>query len=127
MEYMLPDIAAQHVINLTYLVSYDIDTKTVKGILLSACFDSPARCIFQNVIQFNGRHGCAYCESQGKTVKTSENGSTQTYPFNTSNTSGHGKSRTHTNTGQYAENAKDRGSPVVGGQRIFCILECTNV
>ena len=43
----------------------------VKGILLSAVFDSPARCLFQEFVQFNGgAMGCPFCKPPGETVGT---------------------------------------------------------
>ena len=53
--------------------------KIVKVILLSACCDTPAWCLFQNLTQFNGKHGCPYCTQRGESVKTSECGFTHTY------------------------------------------------
>ena len=49
--------------------------------MLCGTFDAPAKCLFQNMSQFNGNFGCPYCLHQGETVKTSERGHTRAYPF----------------------------------------------
>lgn len=36
--------------------------------LLSIC-DSPARCLVQNVKQFNGEYGCNWCYAKGEQVQ----------------------------------------------------------
>lgn len=50
------------------------ETKAVKCILLSGTFDAPAKCLFQNMVQFNGFFGCPYCLNPGVTLKTSSTG-----------------------------------------------------
>lgn len=44
---------------------------TLRGILLCATMDAPAKCLMQNFVQYNGFSGCPYCLDQGTTVKTS--------------------------------------------------------
>lgn len=58
-----------------------VDGLTVRGVLLNGVFDSPARCLFQNIVQFNGFNGCPYCHAPGQTVRTSEKGHTLAYPW----------------------------------------------
>ena len=35
---------------------------TMKSVLLNGVLDLPAKCLVQNMIQFNGEHGCSLCE-----------------------------------------------------------------
>uniref|UniRef100_A0ABM0N1J6 Uncharacterized protein LOC102800872 n=1 Tax=Saccoglossus kowalevskii TaxID=10224 RepID=A0ABM0N1J6_SACKO len=78
----------------------------VKGILLSSVFDSPARCIFMELNQFNGFFGCPFCLTKGATVKTGQKGHMLAYPFNTDNSStGHDQLRTLLETRQHAMEA----------------------
>lgn len=89
-----------------------VDNLRIRGILLNAVFDSPARCLFQNMVQFNGFCGCPYCYAPGKSVQTSERGHTLTYPFNYENPNGHHELRTHlsnTRDGVEAEQKKANG------------------
>ncbi|XP_070174358.1 uncharacterized protein [Littorina saxatilis] len=78
---------------------------TVKGLLLSGVFDSPARSLFQNIIQFNGFHGCPYCLMPGETFRTSAGGCTHIYPLNMQYRNGCGEPRTHQDTVKQAEEA----------------------
>ena len=64
-------------------------TKRVKCYLLSGIFDAPAKSIFQNMIQFNGKYGCPYCLEPGETYKSSARGHVHIYPFNVTSNSGH--------------------------------------
>ena len=57
----------------------DGSTKTVHCIVLCGSFDAPAKCLFQDMSQFNGAFGCPYCLHQGEVVKTSEKGHTRAY------------------------------------------------
>ena len=69
---------------------------TVRGILLSATADAPAKGLMQNFVQYNGFSGCPYCLEQGKSVRTSARGHTHAYPFNRDNpVKGYGTKRTH--------------------------------
>ncbi|XP_033726096.1 uncharacterized protein LOC117315808 [Pecten maximus] len=72
-----------------------VDDIKIRGLLLNCVFDAPARCLFHNMVQFNGFHGCPYCMSPGESVKTSERGHTHAYPFDKSTATGHGETRTH--------------------------------
>ena len=87
--------------------------KCLRALLLSATMDAPAKCLFQNVVQFNGFYGCPYCESPGATVQTSEKGHTHAYPFDRVNVeNGHGPRKAHETVSEYAreaENLKSRG------------------
>ncbi|KXJ13019.1 hypothetical protein AC249_AIPGENE28187 [Exaiptasia diaphana] len=86
----------------------------VRAILLCGVFDAPARCLFQEMMQFNGFHGCPFCQSPGETVKTSERGSTHTYPYDVSSRTGHGEERTHADTVSNAKKADKERNPVMG-------------
>lgn len=59
------------------------------------CFDSPARCLFMEMTQFNGYFGCPFCLSPGESVKTSERGQIHAYPYNLDSVTGHGELRTN--------------------------------
>lgn len=92
----------------------------IRGILLNGVFDAPARCLFQNMVQFNGFHGCPYCFIPGKTFKTSERGHSLVYPFNMDSANGHHELRTHTvqtQQGQQAEMNKTNGGGSVYGAK----------
>lgn len=41
---------------------------TARAIVLNCSADLPARAMVSNMKQFNGRHGCLYCEEEGTTV-----------------------------------------------------------
>ena len=88
----------------------------MRGILLTAVLDTPARCIFQNFIQFNGKHGCPYCTAPGRSVRVSEAGSTQTYPYEMAhdNETGHAEERTHNKTLKHVKTADETNSLVQG-------------
>lgn len=93
--------------------------KKVRALVLDAVFDSPARCLFQNFSQFNGKHGCPFCTTPGESVRTSEQGTTHTYPFDlNSPETGYGDERTHEQTLAHADEAEKSTSktrkPVMG-------------
>lgn len=93
---------------------------TLRGILLSATLDAPAKCLLQNFVQYNGFNGCPYCTEPGTTVKTSERGHTHAYPFNRKNPEkGFESERTHKQTMENARQAHESKmmnsySPVCG-------------
>ena len=45
--------------------------------------DSPARALVRNVKQFNGQHGCDWCEFEGETVVTNNGPPVRYYPYRT--------------------------------------------
>lgn len=94
-----------------------VDNLHICGILLNAVFDSPARCLFQNMVQFNGFCGCPYCYAPGKSVQTSEGGHTLTYPFNYENPNGHHELRTHLSNTRDGEEAEQKKANGVGNIR----------
>lgn len=59
------------------------------------CLIFTARCLFQNMIQFNGFCGCPYCYAPGESVQTSDRGHTLTYPLNCENPNEHLELFTH--------------------------------
>ena len=83
------------------------ETKTVKCILLSGTFDAPAKCLFQNMVQFNGFFGCPYCLNPGVTLKTSSTGAghSHVYPYDRENDGQTGQ-RTHKQTVSFAMEAE---------------------
>ena len=94
----------------------DGSTKTVRCIVLCGSFDAPAKCLFQNMSQFNGAFGCPYCLHQGEVVKTSEKGHTRAYPFHltqkeevpvTHSTARTCEKRTHDQTLHFAKEAEN--------------------
>ena len=87
---------------------------TIRALLLNGVFDSPARCLFQEFVQFNGFYGCPFCLSPGKTVKTSVNGRTHAYPFDSTGRTGHCKERTH---GETIEHARAADSLLLEGKQ----------
>ena len=89
-------------------ISSDGNDMRVRCLLLCGSFDAPAKCLFQSFVQFNGGYGCPYCLHPGKTVKTSERGHTQTYPYNKENLrTGHFEERTHDQTQKFAKLAME--------------------
>jgi len=95
---------------------------TVRGILLCAMMDAPAKCLMQNFVHYNGFSGCPYCLEQGTSVKTSAKGHTHAYPFNRKCLhQGYDEDRSHENTLQHAYEAhksklEGKYSPVCGVQ-----------
>ncbi|XP_064649597.1 uncharacterized protein LOC135501412 isoform X1 [Lineus longissimus] len=82
--------------------------------VFSAVADAPARCLLQDVIQFNGNFGCGSCLAKGTSVKTSERGQTHAYPMDTHVEhfgDGHTSIRTHQLTKTHAEIALRSGEP----------------
>lgn len=49
--------------------------------LITVCVDSVARAMVQNFAQFNGSHGCHWCLTEGKQLKTSGGGTVRVYPY----------------------------------------------
>lgn len=99
--------------------------KLVRGDLHSCVFDTPARCIAQHFIQFNGYYGCATCLSRGKSVKTLQGTSTQSYPFDFENLqTGHGPMRTHQETIQHALQAEREGKTQYGVHGMSWLVAC---
>ena len=83
------------------------ETKTVKCILLSGTFDAPAKCLFQNMVQFNGFFGCPYCLNPGVTLKTNSTGTghSHVYPYDREN-NGQTEQRSHKQTVSFAREAE---------------------
>lgn len=52
-----------------------------------------ARALVQNVVQFNGAHGCTFCEESGKNIRTSGGGNVHTIPFDHASPKGTCKSK----------------------------------
>ena len=102
---------------------------TVRVLLLSACLDAPARCMFQGFTQFNGEYGCGYCLEKGKVVASGK-GHARIYPFNHEHPSklGHDDIRTHSETKKNAvlanqkKNATGSKKTVQGVQEISWAL-----
>ncbi|CAF1033550.1 unnamed protein product [Brachionus calyciflorus] len=72
-------------------IGFNIGTKNfihAKFFLSSFVSDKPARSSVLNTVSTNGYFGCLKCLQPGNREKTKNNGTVQTYPFNTSNPSG---------------------------------------
>ena len=76
----------------------------VRGLIISGTCDLPAKALFLNIQQYNGKHGCSNCE-----IRTKRIDQVQTYPYGENN-----ELRTTQTTRQYAERALEIGEPVVG-------------
>lgn len=50
------------------LVKTSDGVKYARAIVLNCSVDLPARAMICNMKQFNGRHGCLYCEEEGTTI-----------------------------------------------------------
>ncbi|XP_060589045.1 uncharacterized protein LOC132744372 isoform X2 [Ruditapes philippinarum] len=79
------------------------EMKTVKAILLHMTCDSPAKCIFQDFMQYNAYFGCPYCLDPGAYDKE---GRSHVYPFSVESENGFGVERTHESTVVYAQEAR---------------------
>ena len=97
-----------------FILGVNVNGQLIRGILLNGVFDSPARCLFQNTVQFNGFFGCPYCYVPGKSVQTSERGHTLSYPFNMESPNGHHELRTNSSHVKNAEEAEEKKGPVQG-------------
>lgn len=100
-----------------YHAGLEVNDQKIRSILLNGVFDSPARCLFMNMVQFNGFHGCPYCYVRGETVQTSERGHTLVYPFAMDSPDGHSLLRTHsshTRDGEEAERLMNSVNGVKG-------------
>ena len=77
--------------------------------VLGVVCDAPARCMVQNLVQFNGKYGCSSCLSTG------EKGQVPVYPYDLSNPgTGHADLRSHTDTEKSAKQAEISRSVVNG-------------
>ena len=77
--------------------------------MLSGVFDAPARCMVQNMVQYNGFYGCPNCLTAGARVQTSAAGTTHAYPVDTANlNTGHGVERTLEATQALAKEADEK-------------------
>lgn len=77
-----------------------------RAILLSCSADLPARAMLLNMKQWNGRHGCLYCNHEGVTLGTDH--LHRYWPPKDSQV------RTHSSLMADAEAATKSGSPVSG-------------
>ena len=83
---------------------------TMRAHVICAAFDLPAKALVYNTIQFNGKHGCGYCEQPGKTLRTERGGNIHTIPYNAS--SPKGILRTKQSCLKYAKEAYENQSVV---------------
>ena len=86
------------------------------------CADSPARAIVKNCKQFNGKHGCDWCEFPGETIENSHP-PTRYYPYR-----GPPKMRSAAKQVEYGLKAIHEGDDVKGvkGPSIVGILPSFN-
>ena len=68
--------------NLGVPIEFDGKCIVVRSVLLSGIFDLPAKCIIQEMVQFNGRYGCSFCEDEGINIKTDGGGNVRVFPKN---------------------------------------------
>lgn len=87
-----------------FKVGNEQQTIKVKALISSGTCDLPAKALFLNLQQFNGKHGCPHCEIETKRIEN-----TQTYPFKENLIL-----RTSETTNQYSEQALQTGKPVRG-------------
>ena len=108
---------------------------TIIGLLLNGVFNSPVRCLFQTMVQFNGFYGCAYYRTPGQTVQTSERGHTLAHLFNTESENGYREPRTHESFIRCGEETKNKKTndgkqcTVLGvsGLPLFSYLQLFNI
>ena len=72
--------------------------------------DLPARAIVQNFTQFNGVHGCNFCEQPGVSLRTERGGNVRVFPYDQHLPKG--PSRTQLLNTQYAKRAVEQHSVV---------------
>lgn len=93
------------------------DVWQVRAHVIACPVDLPARAMVQNVTQFNGFHGCSFCQQAGKTVVTGGGGHVHVYPFDEANPDG--PSREHETLIKHAALALEESKPV----RLICIQQ----
>jgi len=100
------------------------DGRSIKShvIALSGHFDTPAKDDFLHKIHHNGKHGCSFCEDQGKTVKSGK-GHTHVYPYDTETETGFGKARTCDSVRSNATDAINSGKNVCGIKKTCAFLQ----
>ena len=64
-----------------FIFGNEVQPRKVFLLLLSA--DSPARAVVRNVKQFNGQHGCDWCEFEGVAVPNNNGPPVRYYPYRT--------------------------------------------
>ena len=91
------------------LIGLDVKTtdgvKKMRCLLMIASLDLPARALVLNQKQFNGQHGCSFCEDKGTTTDT--NPLHRWWPPNSTS-----KARTHESVLKNAEDATKTKKPV---------------
>lgn len=100
------------------------DGSSIKShvIALSGHFDTPAKDDFLHKIHHNGKHGCSFCEDQGKSAKSGK-GHTHVYPYDTKTETGFGKARTCDSVRSNATNAITSGKIVCGIKKPCAFLQ----
>ena len=86
-------------------------TVTLHCSLVAGTADLPAKCIVHNMIQFNGKYSCPYCEQPGETAKSGK-GVSHIYPFIFDGPTE--PKRTHNNTIHFAEIATENMKSEMG-------------
>lgn len=89
----------------------------MKVYTICACFDLPARASALNMMQFNGQHGCNFCQQPGTSLTTERGGHVFTFPYDVESPTG--PSRTHTGYINDAEKA-------IKNKSVVCIYIQTN-
>ena len=86
------------------------DRCQVRAHVIGCTVDLPARAMMQNIIQFNGFHGCSFCEQPGETESTEGGGHVHVYPFDT--TTPDGPSREQQTLMNHANLSLEQDKPV---------------
>lgn len=89
---------------------------TAHARLLLCTVDLPAKAIILNMKQFNGMHGCSYCEDEG--TPRASNHLHRNWLYSTTSTQ-----RTHSSIMRNAKKAVRRNSPV-SKQHTLCVVVC---
>ncbi len=56
--------------------------------VIASSVDLPARAMVQKIMQFNGWHGCSFCQQPGQTVETRAGGHVHVYVLDDTNPEG---------------------------------------
>jgi hypothetical protein len=104
----------RHLENTGFVHKFERIQRKVFPLICSA--DSPARAIVKNCKQYNGKHGCDWCEHPGECVTRERGPPTRYYPVRDEPVL-----RTAKKQAQYAIKADETGEPVKGVKGISTI------
>ena len=95
----------------------------MKVYVICACFDLPARATALNMIQFNGKQGCNFCQQEGVSFPTERGGHVHIFPYIEESPTG--PPRTHQSYIDDAKEAVKKQSLVYA--HIICIASNVNI